>query len=237
LSFAFDAVRLQNYSLMWIPLNISSAAIVLVIAIPALLFKRSINPSGRNQPIFNLLFAGFCMATKNYLILVGAPFFGIEDSGVPLFRFLGGFIIGIGILVLYANVVGTRIARVNSLRELQNIENELRQFREAAFEELEDENKIAARNASLSLTPQLEALMELVKNSKNLVDSADRLSKFLTQEVKPFSARLSLEATKLAGSQGFRRGNKNRAVKSYSCLARVLTYPLLFFPTIYIRSS
>jgi signal transduction histidine kinase len=201
LSFAFDAVRLQNYSLMWIPLNISSAAIVLVIAIPALLFKRSINPSGRNQPIFNLLFAGFCMATKNYLILVGAPFFGIEDSGVPLFRFFGGFIIGIGILVLYANVVGTRIARVNSLRELQNIENELRQFREAAFEELEDENKIAARNASLSLTPQLEALMELVKNSKNLVESADRLSKFLAQEVKPFSARLSLEATKLSSSR------------------------------------
>ncbi len=141
------------------------------------------------------------MATKNYLILVGAPFFGIEDSGVPLFRFFGGFIIGIGILVLYANVVGTRIARVNSLRELQNIENELRQFREAAFEELEDENKIAARNASLSLTPQLEALMELVKNSKNLVESADRLSKFLAQEVKPFSARLSLEATKLSSSR------------------------------------
>jgi len=201
LSFAFDAVRLQNYTLMWIPLNAAGAAIVLAVAIPILLLKRSANLLGRNQPIFNLLFAGLCLAFKNVLILLLAPLFGIEDSGVPIVRFLGGFVIGVALLILFSNVVGTRIARVNSLRALRSIEIELRQFREAAFEELEDTNSIAAQNAAATLIPQLEALMKLVTNSPNLLDSADRLSKFVSEEIKPFGERLALEASILASSR------------------------------------
>ena len=198
LSFAFDSVRLQNYTVMWIPLNVASAAIVLAVAIPILLLKRSINLLGKNQAVFNLLFAGLCLAFKNVLMLLLAPLFGIEDSGFPAVRFFGGFVIGIALVILFSNVVGTRLARVNTLKELRSIEIELRQFREAVFEELEDTNRIAAQNAAATLIPQLETLMKLVTNSPNLLDSADRLSKFVTEEIKPFGEKLALEASMLA---------------------------------------
>lgn len=198
LSFAFDAVRLQNYSIMWVPLNLAGAIIVLAVAIPVLLLKRSLNELGRNQPIFNLIFAGLCLGFKNLLILVLAPLFGIADSGIPAVRFLGGFLIGIAILILYTSIVGSRIARVNSLNELRSIEIELKRFREAAFEELKDDSKIAAQNAAVTLIPQLEALKGLLKESEDLIQYADRLSRFVTQEIKPFGEKLSIEAYKLA---------------------------------------
>lgn len=198
LSFAFDAVRLKNYTFMWVPLNLAGAVIVLAVAIPILNLKRSMNEEGRNQPIFNLTFAALCMGAKNYLILLLAPAFGIEDTGIPYVRFLGGLMIGIGILVLYSNVVGTRIFRVNTLNELRSIEEELKKFRSAAFDELEDENRIAALNAAVSLAPQLENLKSLVKESKELVYYTDRVSNYIKEEIRPFGKILSFDAQQLA---------------------------------------
>lgn len=198
LSFAFDAVRLKNYTFMWVPLNLAGAVIVLAIAIPVLNLKRSMNEEGRNQPIFNLTFAALCMGAKNYLILLLAPAFGIDDTGILYVRFIGGFMIGIGILVLYSNVVGTRIFRVNTLNELRSIEEELKKFRSAAFDELEDENRIAALNAAVSLAPQLENLKSLVKESKELVYYTDRVSTYIKEQIKPFGEILSISARQLA---------------------------------------
>ena len=198
LSFAFDAVRLQNYTFMWVPLNLAGAVIVLAVAIPVLNLKRSMYEEGRNQPIFNLTFAALCMGAKNYLILLLAPAFGINDTGIPYVRFIGGFMIGIGILVLYSNVVGTRIFRVNTLNELRSIQEELKKYRSAAFDELEDENKIAALNAAVSLAPQLENLKSLVKESKELVYYTDRVSNYIKEEIRPFGKILSFDAQQLA---------------------------------------
>jgi two-component sensor histidine kinase len=198
LSFAFDAVRLKNYTFMWVPLNLAGAVIVLAVAIPVLNLKRSMNEEGRNQPIFNLTFAALCMGAKNYLILLLAPAFGIDDTGILYVRFIGGFMIGIGILVLYSNVVGTRIFRVNTLNELRSIEEELKKFRSAAFDELEDENRIAALNATVSLAPQLENLKSLVKESKELVYYTDRVSTYIKEQIKPFGEILSISARQLA---------------------------------------
>jgi two-component sensor histidine kinase len=138
------------------------------------------------------------MGAKNYLILLLAPAFGIDDTGILYVRFIGGFMIGIGILVLYSNVVGTRIFRVNTLNELRSIEEELKKFRSAAFDELEDENRIAALNAAVSLAPQLENLKSLVKESKELVYYTDRVSTYIKEQIKPFGEILSISARQLA---------------------------------------
>ena len=201
LSFTFDAVRLQNYSIMWLPVNLVGAVIVLAVAIPVLLLKRNANELGRNQPTFNILFAGFCMGLKNLTILPLAALFGIADSGVPVVRFLNGFVIGVALLILYSNVVGTRIARTNSLNELRAIEVELKKFRFAVFSELEDESRIAAQNAAISLIPQLQNLKILVQSSNDLIEYADRLSKFVSNEIRPFAEKLAFDAVALATAQ------------------------------------
>lgn len=198
LSFAFDAVRLKNLTPLWIPANALSFCLVLVVAVPALLVKRKLNTKRERQPLFNICFTSLFFAFKNVSMLYVTPIFGIYDEGIPAVRFIGGLILGMSLLIVYTNIAGSRLERESSMAKLRETEIELRSFRDAAFEQLEEENQIAAAKTVRALTPQLEQLQRAVKESKDIVSLANRMREFIKNELRPFSSQLSEDAIKLA---------------------------------------
>ena len=201
LSFAFDAVRLKNLTWLWIPANALSIALVLVVAVPALVIKRRMNTRGEPQPIFNILFASLFFALKNLSMLYVAPAFGIADEGVPLVRFFGGTILGTAVLILYTNIVGSRMERDSSMARLRATEDKLRAFRYVAFDQLEEENQIASIKATNALAPQLEELQKVVKQSEDIVSLAAKMTHFIRNELRPFGANLSNDAIRLTSAE------------------------------------
>jgi len=198
LSFAFDAVRLKNLTILWVPANALSISLVLLVAIPAVVIKRRLNPTGKRQAIFNIAFASLFFAFKNVSMLYVAPIFGIYDEGVPAVRFFGGIVLGFAVIVLFTNIVGSRLERESSMAKLRETEQNLRSFREAAFEQLEEENQIAAAKTVSALSPALEELQKVVNQSEDIVSLAHKMSDFIKNELRPFSAQLSNDAMNLS---------------------------------------
>ncbi len=165
LSFAFDVVRLNNFTWAWIPANLLGILLTLAIILPAVIIKRKRNVNQEQQPWFNAVVASLFFGFKNLSMLYITPLFGIVDEGLPAFRFIGGLLLGFTLLVLFTNVAGNRLQRESNLAKLQEIEAELLSFRSAALEQLEDENREAALKTFKVLSPQLEELQVAVKNS------------------------------------------------------------------------
>jgi hypothetical protein len=194
LSFAFDAVRLQNISLVWIPINITAIACVLLFAVPILIYKRKRNTSRARQPIFNSVFMSLCFGFKNLIMLNITGLFGVDDSGDPTTRFVGGLFLGFSILTIFTNIVGSRLQREASVAQLRSSESGLRFFRENAVSNLFTESRLAAAKSISSLTPQLELLQNRVAQSQKIVTQINRIISFLRDELKPFEQILSKDA-------------------------------------------
>ncbi len=236
LSFAFDAVRLQNISLVWIPINITAIVWVLIFAVPVLIYKRKQNPHGANQPIFNSVFMSLCFGFKNLIMLNVTGIFGVDDPGDPGTRFIGGLLLGFSILTIFTNVVGSRLQRESSVSKLLSSESELRFFRSNVVTNLFAESRQAAEKSISSLTPQLELLQSRVAQSKEIVTLIDRILLFLRNELKPFEDRLSKDAKQLFENKGIDTNSAFQEPEtkiSTSNLVRVwitlLPIPFLFF--------
>jgi two-component sensor histidine kinase len=198
LSFTFDAVRLSSFSLMWIPINVISVAGALLLIVPVVVYKAKKNVRGDKQPVFNLIVAGLYFGIKNVFTLYITPLLGIADEGMIATRFFGGVVIGIAVLVIYTNIVGTRLERENSLNKLGKAESLLLNFREIAFDRLEEENLVAAKRAVRALTPQIETLKQSVRQSEDIVSLANRLKAFIENDLRPLGAKLAQDAFELS---------------------------------------
>lgn len=198
LSFAFDVVRLGNYTWLWVPANAVGVMIAAVLLTPFIVLRHRANTSSSSQPWFNIVIASLFFGIKNLSMLSVSPLFGIPDEGDPTFRFIGGIFLGVSLLVLFTNVAGNRLQRETNLARLQEVETELISFREAALEELEDETREAALNTFKVLSPQLENLQLAVKESKDIVSLASEVIDFIRSELKPFKDSLTQEARNLS---------------------------------------
>ena len=200
LSLAFDVVRLQNYTIAWVAINAISIVWVLVIAVPIMHLKRNYNPLGKPQPIFNIVFMALCFAFKNTLMISVASIFGVTDDGSPFLRFVGGILLGISILIIFTNIVGSRIQRESAQAKLRDTEYQLKVFREEAFAELEEESNVAVARTISALAPQLEKLNQSAKLSRDNLQVIEKMSTFIQNELKPFGSSLPTEVRKFSST-------------------------------------
>jgi hypothetical protein len=236
LSFAFDVVRLNNFTWAWIPANLLGLLVTLAIILPAVIIKRKRNVNQEQQPWFNIVISSLFFGLKNVSMLYVSPVFGIADEGVPAFRFIGGLLLGFTLLVLFTNVAGNRLQRESNLAKLQEIEAELLSFRNAALEQLEDENREAALKTFKVLSPQLENLQVAVKNSNDIVKLADKVINFIRLELRPFDESLTIEARNLSNPNPTAVPRpepevKVNLAKSIRIWNSFVPLPLLFFLT------
>jgi hypothetical protein len=236
LSFAFDVVRLNNFTWAWIPANALGILLTLAVILPAVIIKRKRNVNQKQQPWFNIIISSLFFGLKNLSMLYVTPLFGIADEGVPAFRFIGGLLLGFTLLVLFTNVAGNRLQRESNLAKLQEIEAELLSFRNAALEQLEDENREAALKTFKVLSPQLENLQVAVKNSNDIVNLANKVINFIRLELRPFDESLTIEARNLSNPNPAAVPRpepevKVNLAKSIRIWNSFVPLPLLFFLT------
>lgn len=230
LSFTFDAVRLSNFSWTWIPINLISVAGALLLIVPAVLLKAKRNVQGDNQPVFNLVIAGLYFGIKNVITLYITPLLGIPDEGVLFVRFFGGVVIGIAVLVIYTNIVGTRLERENSLNKLGEVESLLLDFREIAFDRLEEENLVAAQRAVKTLTPQIDELKRSVSQSKDIVSLANRLKAFIENDLRPLGSKLAEDAFQLSKLEPSKPSESAKEGELFVNISSSIRVWISFFP-------
>lgn len=200
LSLAFDAVRLDNYTPLWFPINVIAFLCGVAVVLVGWYLAKRIVQNEMARPFWNLFIAGMAMGTKNAVTAYLCGVFGIETGLDLLFRFAGGSFIGICLLLIYSNVVGANREHSVIQKELFEKEQALIGFRENISDSFaEEEEELRSRTAA-ELLPRLEALNDQVKLSSESNLIHEQLHNFLVNEVKPISASLANEATKLSRS-------------------------------------
>lgn len=197
LSYAFDAVRLNSYSLAWLPVNgISFGGAVLLVVLLVRIAK-AINLAPKYRASVNLAIASIAMGCKNVATLYLCETFGIQDSGSWAFRFVGGASIGVSILVMYSNLRGAKIERMLVMAELLEKEKALRGFRENITDIFAEEQEELTERTTAELLPRLLQLQEKVQLGSDSIGLAAEFEKMLSQDVKPLSASLANQANQL----------------------------------------
>lgn len=198
LSYAFDAVRLNNFTLLWVPINLCASAVALIFIVAAVLLAMRLGIRAPYTTPFNFIVAATGMGLKNMFTLLFCYVFGVQDTGDLWFRFFGGFTIGIGIFMIYGNIVANRLERSLILDDLQAKERTLIGFRENIQEIFTEEEEGLRQRTMAELLPRFLALQERVEFGSDVKSLTSDLQKLLTQEVKPLSADLAREAAKLS---------------------------------------
>jgi signal transduction histidine kinase len=197
LSFAFDAVRLNNYSPAWIPVNLLSFALACAFVYLALtVFKRYADPK-ETHPIFNVLVAGTAIGIKNVATLNLANVFGIYDQGSLLYRFFGGASIGIALIFIFNNLVGSQLERQIYLDELMAKERALLGFRESVNELYVEEEKELTERTRDALLPRFIEIQDQVESGADFEKLTGKLQNFLAKEIRPLSKSIAEEAAQL----------------------------------------
>lgn len=197
LSYAFDAVRLGNYSLGWIPVNAIALAVAVALVLVTVKIARSRDLAPQDRSVLNLVLAAVAMGTKNVVTLALCPVFGIDDSGSWLFRFVGGATIGVSILLIYSNLRGAKIERLLIANELLAKEQALRGFRENITDIFAKEQQELTDRTTAEILPRLIQLQEKVQLGQTGTTLTKEFERVLTDEVRPLSAALAKEAATL----------------------------------------
>ena len=196
LSFAFDAVRLNNYSWLWIPVNILAMAIATAFILLAIYVLRRVSDPSAPHQLFNLLIAGTAMGIKNTATLLLANRFGIEDVAVVGSRFFGGISIGIMLLLIFTNLRGSQLERQALVEELISKERALLGFRENVNELYKEEQRDLTERTSETLMPRFLEIQTQVESGPD--DVTKTLKNFLENEVRPLSKSIADQAAELS---------------------------------------
>ena len=200
LSLAFDSVRLNNYSLLWIPINLLAlGAACAFVYLSRLVLKLFADPKA-SRPAFNLVTAGTAMGIKNVVTLDLVNAFGIYDQGDLWYRFIGGVSIGIALIFVFNNLVGTQIERRAYLQRLLAKERALVGFRENVNELYKEEEKELTERTRDSLMPRFLELQKQLEAVDDINKFTEKLKTFLMSEIRPLSKSIADEAEKLRRS-------------------------------------
>lgn len=197
-SFVFDAVRLSNYTWLWIPVNILALALACAFVYLALTILKKFSDSGAPHQIFNLAVAGLAMGLKNAATLRLANRFGIDDVGTDVTRFLGGCSIGIILILIFTNLVGSQLETQSHLEDLISKERALLGFRENVNDLYKDEQRELTEKTSEALMPRFLEIQTQVKSGSESLNLTETLRTFLASEIRPLSKSIADEASKLS---------------------------------------
>lgn len=198
LSYTFDAVRLNNYSIMWIPINLIAFLVTVCVVVLLVRVVRARNILQPYATALNFLITALGMGVKNVLTFLLCEPFGIEDTGNIAVRFLGGTTIGIALFIVYGNLAATRIERGAIFDDLAANERTLVGFRENLSELIEEEEQNLKKRTSGELLPRFQALQDKIELGSDIKTLTMDLQNLLSKDVRPLSEELAREAKRLS---------------------------------------
>ncbi|MEY4418585.1 MAG: hypothetical protein RIQ88_1023, partial [Actinomycetota bacterium] len=104
LSLSFDAARLNNFTIIWLPVKAIAFLVIVIVVTLARVIAKRIKVTEENKALWNLSLAGLAIGSSNAVSLFLAKSFGIQDSSDYYLRFLAGAGIGVCLLLIYSNI-------------------------------------------------------------------------------------------------------------------------------------
>ncbi|NBW72903.1 MAG: hypothetical protein EBR26_00610 [Microbacteriaceae bacterium] len=108
LTLFLEAMRWENLSLSWIPVQIISFLAAVLFVLITVRVLRAIKWLNGVRSEANLVIAGTGMGIKYWLSLFLANFFGMIDNQLYIPAFVIGFFLGVAVFIVYAQIRGAR---------------------------------------------------------------------------------------------------------------------------------
>lgn len=195
ISFLTDVVQTANFTWLWF--IVSGAAFLPPLAIGVayryLYLERRKEAS---RPWLNLLIAGLAGSSRNLTVGAFSLWADLDRSNLWLFRFAGGFLMGVALYVIWAFANGARIEYLSSLKRLAETQAELSAARLQIPEQLENINEGLQERTKKALFPQLAAIKELLGTQDNAGVAVERLRYTITEQIRPMMQEISREQPK-----------------------------------------
>jgi signal transduction histidine kinase len=199
---AFDNIRLANFSVIWILIDLGTFLEALLLILVALRFLPSFaweTPTvGR---VTNFLLAGVVGAVKNTSVYLIASSLALDSTpwdGVT--RIVGGAALSAGTFVLWVSYTSSRSSHSRIMEELIESRNQLIAIREkVSLQALEAQNELVLQTKS-AILPKLKLIQEYLAQDPDagqVVESLQALAEF---EVRPLSRQFQAAAERLAAT-------------------------------------
>lgn len=197
LTILYDAVLTGNGSYLWL-VTFSAATLIevaFVVICKRLFLTRLLHryPS----PFIGGIFAGLVNTIRNLTVAGLALELGLIESVDWLARALGGFFMGVAILVFYVSVLGSRVEHKAVMTKLRTSQLLLLAQRQNASHLLEAENKQLLSQAQQLLLPRIEKIQELLRQNHAKDDTLKALRSLVSEHVRPLSTQLNSTAKTL----------------------------------------
>jgi signal transduction histidine kinase len=204
ISFLTDAVQTANFTWLWF--FVSGAGFIPPLLI-GFIYKALVlnkNP-GKSRPWLSLLVAGLAGASRNVSVGLFSLWADLDHSDLWVFRFAGGFFMGISVYTIWAFSNGARIEYLASLGKLAATQIRLASAREQMPDHLSTINERLQERTKQALIPQLAAIKDLLGEQANTLEAVDRLRYTITEQIRPMMKEIASEQPKPFKSTDIRK--------------------------------
>ena len=191
LSLLFDAVILENYSIIWVAVWLAAEAIQVGLAVVFKYLTIDRYMVWTPRPGVALAIAGFLGAQRNVMVAVLANAFGVEVIGDYLYRVVGGASIGIGLLFIYALGFGSRLEHREIISRLFAARETMLAYRSNIKNLVADENAKILKQAQDELLPRLDRIKKMLEDGSTLQQPIEELRSLVNNQLRPLSRALS----------------------------------------------
>jgi signal transduction histidine kinase len=193
----FDAVLTGNGSWLWL-ITFTAASIVeiLFVVVSKKLFLTQLltkHPSG----VIGGTFAGIVNLVRNLTVAALALQLGLLTQVDWLQRALGAYFMGIGLMVLFVAVMGSRIEHSATMMRLSALQMILVQQRQDSSPQVNAENARLLDQAQALLLPRIEKVEQLLSQIGTRAQTIEELRSLISNQIRPLSSELSSTAQKL----------------------------------------
>lgn len=200
-SLAFDAVKLEVFSAIWIGYFFISFGLTLLTTAGLLIVFRNRYEQKPQLPL-NITIAFIAGATKNLSVGLLLEIFGPVQDLLLGVRVIGGGLMGLAIFFVYAMLSANRANHLEAVGQLNNRRSELLALRAAAPKALAEANQNLLASTRDDLARQIETIGQLLssattENSSLLQvgrEAVAELRNLVVNKVRPLSEQLRRSA-------------------------------------------
>lgn len=198
LTFLYDIVLTNNWSWWWAvtftagtTLQVGLVAIARKTFLPALLKKPGAG-------IYAVIFAALITGTRNLLIAYLTVQLGLANNIDYVSRFLGGLFLGLGLLLFFVAIMGSRVQHGLVMNKLKQQQLSLMHQKMQSSNALQFENQKLLEQTQRALLPRIDEVKKLLGNAHARLDTVNELRALVADHVRPLSADLSRKSQQLS---------------------------------------
>ena len=192
-TFLMDFLRTENGSWLWaITYTVSLAFVVGLV----LLAKHFFLPALPDRALgaANLLIAIVVGGLKNLSVGIMAIALGLEAEVDLWFRYVGGGLMGVAIISVYAAITGSRSAHAQAIRRLVAIRSDLLGSKENLELLLAEELERLQEKSRETVLPKIEQISKLLKNATKTSELIEEIGDTVKNRVRPLMQEISQSA-------------------------------------------